>query len=411
MHSNGRTDSIGSGVSRCAHGNRALHLSGALLLVLLSAFFGSALPVLAPGLREFLSIGTGRIALLLSIGSIGSLIGSAVVGPLVDHHGPRRILVTASAVSAVIMFILAFTGRYAVFLVASVLVVAGHSAVNLSTPLYIVRLYPQWKRKSFAMNLVTGVMPGMFFPLIVERLIASNAVPFHMVVSIPLIVVAACMVIVVLPMSMHRAAPNRSSMFGRSVLSTLKHDVLPVFRQRRAWLFIGLAVAHASADAAFYQWMPTFLTSRFDHLPVGPGLTLSLFSLAYFVSRLILVLLPDRVGRRLFLIAPGILGGTLMACSVLTESPTAAALLYPAAAFFWSFEYPALASEAFRFAGAGYGSLQSASVMVSALSGFVVINLIGIVGFSTGAAVPVFLCAAAVFVLFGLTAWISRIGR
>ena len=175
-------------------------------------------------------------------------------------------------------------------------------------------------------------------------------------------------------------------------------------------MLVVLISLHGAADTAIYQWFPSYLTHRFADLTIGPGVTLTLYSLAYVLSRVLLLLIPDEYGRRAFIVLPGLLGGALMIAALLVASSGPASILYAVAAFCWSFEFPAVLSEAYRKLPGAIGSLQSVAFIVSAGMQILLIGAIG-VGFERGMELGKLLIPVALmFPLFSLIAQIGGVG-
>lgn len=394
--------------------SRGFWLTLLLILVLCGAYHGSVVPVLATVLEGLFVVTAAGIGLLLSSASIGTMIAGGITGPLIDYIGERKVLVAGVLGLSVFLLLAAVSPSFGVYFVAAVGIAVMFNAINMAVPLYIISLYPEWKRKSFALNLVTGVVPGLFFPFLVERLLASEGIELRTVFRVPyLIVGAVCAVLFVLFAFRQRRVSGAVPRGPRelSFLSAAKHRIVPVLRNRRTWLFALLIGLHGTGDTVIYQWFPTFLTRTYENPVIGPGLTLSLFSLAYFLSRFLLVLLPDDKGRRLFVVAPGIIGGACLLLALTVPSSVAAALLYPLGAFFWSFEFPALFSEVYRELAEGFGSFQSVAFLVISGVTFVAINGIGL-AVDAGASLPLLLgIVACCFPLFGIVAAISGIGK
>lgn len=98
----------------------------------------------------------------------------------------------------------------------------------------------------------------------------------------------------------------------------------------------GLAILislHGLADGVLYTWMPRFLESAsFQEQPVSPGLVMAGYALAYLSARGFLALLPEWLGKRAFLVWPGIIGGVILfadCCRVIICSPPAVTFWAP----------------------------------------------------------------------------------
>ena len=382
----------------------------ALVLVLVGAYHGSVLPVIATIIDRLYNIDLADIGILLSTGSIGAMFASFFVGPLIDVSGPRLVFVWSTCGIAFGFALAALGGTFWAFAAASILIAMMYGAISMSVPLYIIALNPNWKRRGFALHLVTGSVPGLFFPLLVERLIARGDSSIAMVVRAPFAIAAGLAFTLFLLFARRSPRTESSERRGYSLVGSIRSRIVPVLRSRSTWIFVVLISLHAAADSALYQWFPLYLTRRFSELTIGPGFTLTLFSFSYFFSRTLIVFVPDDVGRRLLVILPGIVGGASMITALIVERSAAASILYAAAGLCWAVEFPAVLSEAYRRMPGAIGSLQSVAFTISAGTQIVLIGAIGI-GFERGVAlVRMLIPVALMFPLFGVIALIGSVG-
>lgn len=390
--------------------SHALWIVLTLFLVFAGAYHGSVLPILVIELGSFFRVSTILVGLLLSSASIGTMLAGGVAGPMIDYYGARKVLIASIAGLSIALLSSGGAPSFAIYFIAAIAIAMTYNAMSMAIPLYIIALNPKWQRKGFALNLVTGVVPGLFFPYLTERLIATNSISFESVLRAPYISIGVLCVVLFIVFAARSPTVGGAGKQEASFFSGLKNRVAPVFRRRRTWLFVLLSVLHGTADSTIYQWFPTYLVHRFDNLVIGPGLTMSLFSLSYFLSRVIIVLLPEHVGRRVLVVIPGLLGGALMCVSLFTGNSTTASLFYIAAAFCWSFEFPAMFSEAFRETKIGFGSFQSVALLITSGITFVIVNSFGI-AVDSGVRLEVLLAATALlFIVFGAVCFFGRIG-
>jgi nitrate/nitrite transporter NarK len=309
------------------------------------------------------------------------------------------------------LLLVALAGSFWSFFAASIAIAIMFNAISMSLPLYIISLIPDWKRRGFALNLVTGSVPGLFFPLLVERLIERGSSSLSVVVRAPYAIGAA--ITFVLFVLFATRSPRTELGIDREygIMDSIRRRMVPVIRSRSTWVLVVLISLHSAADTALFQWFPSYLTHRFADLTIGPGLTLTLFSFAYFFSRIIIFLIPDDFGRRTLIVLPGLTGGALMIFALLAHRSGAASILYAAAGFCWSFEFPAVLSEAYRRMPGAIGSLQSVAFVVSAGTQFLLIGAIGL-GFERGIDLGRLLMPVALmFPLFSIVAKIGPISR
>ncbi len=108
-----------------------------------------------------------------------------------------------------------------------------------------------------------------------------------------------------------------------------------------------------------------------------PGLVMSGYALAYLSARGFLALLPEWLGKRAFLVWPGIIGGVILFAGLLSRNYMFAAGSYLLGAFCWSCEYPAMVGALLRNDSRRFGTAMAVSGVMSGLSYFVVMNGIG----------------------------------
>ena len=134
-------------------------------------------------------------------------------------------------------------------------------------------------------------------------------------------------------------------------------------------------------------------------------MVLSLYSIAYAASRFALMLLPDRFGRRSFLIVPGIAGGSVLLIGLQLRSPLLVALSYPLAALCWSTEAPSLLGEVYRAFPKAMGTYQT----LTHEAGYLTASIMHpVIGYIVEAVVPlrvVLSFSSPLFIAFGVIAW------
>ncbi len=347
----------------------ALGVATAVLLIILGAYYGSTVPVLSDWLAGHFGLAAGGVGVLFAASSLGGLVGALPAGVLLDTRGPRTTLIVATVALCLGYGVLAVTGAFRVFWAGAFVVHLASIGVGLSVPFYVLLLKPEWTRRSFALGMVSASAPGLFFPMIAERMLTATATERLVRLalgSVALLAAFAAVAFVLRLFGSDASSRQRSLAAAADPNAGVSGAVVRFLRQAavafgvpRFRLFLLLMFLHATADTFIHYWFPRFLRTSFDVLPVRPGLVLTLFSAAYVVSRLVLMALPDHFGRRALLVVPGIVGGSILLIGLRLGSPVLVALSYPLAALFWSVEAPSLLGEANRTFPGTMGAFQT----------------------------------------------------
>jgi len=348
-------------------GPRGLRRRAGLLPVLGAAALAPAplgfVPVFAPLYTHLFQISTVGLGGLLAMVGLGGALATPVATTIGDRLGHARML-RVSLIGAIAgAAICSVAAGYTAFAVGLLCLGLFSAALFACAGALGIQLFPGKDRRLFSLNLAVSAAAGMLWPAVAQTIVQgaepgtpaarllSTAVPFGSLALLLLLLRAT----VALPSvaAAIECAPAPAGAASERSRETETHGAAGA----RARLFettvflCCLVGVHAAADVTLVNWMPTFLNglaakgARYPAF-LAPGYVLSLYSGAYLASRLLLSLLPHRLGRNLFLIAPGIVGGVVACCSLLFGTYVPAALGYVIAAFFFSFEYPAMVTVA-----------------------------------------------------------------
>jgi len=318
-------------------------------------------------------------------------------------------------------YVLCATGtRLGVF--AGGVLAAGffNSAVSVCFPTYMAHTYPNSHRRMFSLSLTVMAIPWLIVPFLVGRLVRSFPQQFTLVLHVPFLVAGLAVLTGAL---VFRNAPlDRSASEGIQGQRPSWGAGLRLLSRPAIVLIVALAVLHGAGDGVFATWFPVYATRQFGNALKHPGDVLALCGLAFVTSRLVLSLLPERLGQRALLIAPGLLGGSILLACLWANQPRIMFWGYPLAAFAWSWEYPTLLSEASSRAPRHFASVLAISIMATQLVSALLMVAIGVLlkSMDTASAlapwwqrdlrVPLTAFPLA-FMFFGLLAAVSGLGR
>ncbi len=309
------------------------------LTVLIS--YSSILPMLRGDLQAYLGISNNQFGQLFSAGPLMGILSALFGGALLDWIGPTRMMRYALRGLAVSAALFGCAGaHWLCFLLAVCLSSLFAGAFSMAVSLYLARLFPRDQRRVLAFSLAIGSAGGFLLPLLAEGLLwlaHSGSFSFGQMLHTSFLLMAALLALASLGYKSARLPRTHRRPTGGPWRPALPPLSL-------AWLG-SLIALHVAADVCLYLWMAPFLESgSFAAHPVLPGLVLSAFSLAYLIARVLLAALPERWGRRAFLVIPGCAGGTLLILGLLSRSYWLTVGGYVFGAFLWSAEYPALLS-------------------------------------------------------------------
>jgi hypothetical protein len=225
---------------------------------------------------------------------------------------------------------------------------------------------------------------GACLPLWAEVIVQAHAGPsparFALLLHLPFAIVGA-----ILLLGAAWLGPRAARATGEAEMShasTWRGKPL----QRGSLALVGLLVLHITCDNSAYLWMSRVLGSYHAVSALTPGRVMSAFSLVYAGSRAVLALMPEHVGRRALLTAPGLLGGTAFALGVLSHQHLLTAAGYVLGGLLWSLEYPTLLATLARREGSNFGFVQGLVMVGAGLTTFVVPYGMGLLGSALGEA-------------------------
>ena len=397
------------------------HIRYALVITamtLLAQYF-MIMPVFRGRLQTYLGIGDNRFGLLFSLLSVVGIPGVLFGGVLIDRIGARRGIRLGLLGIGSAMLVLACAGtHYALFALATALAGLFQKPLVVAINIYLGKLFPRHQRRILSLNLASTSVGGMLYPLAAEGLLLlslhRNTVDFAHVLHVPFLV--AGLLLLAGSLVYRKRRVRQSPAATRAPASVCpswswRDLMLP----RQSWLLALLIAMHGAVDGTLHIWMARFLESEsFAGTPLAPGIVLSGFAVAYILSRILLATLPDHIGRHLFLVIPGLAGGSVMILAILSRSYMLTAAGYVLGAFLWSAEFPAFVSTALRRESKRFGAIMAVSGAVSGLAMFLLLNGVGMLTETLGEASMwlIMLIPACGFVLVGLggACWVRKYG-
>ena len=355
-----------------------LAVTTALFFTSVVGGYTSIIPVFRDVLQHAYGLSFSRLGGLFSLWSVSGAVVALVAGAATDRWGPRPVLGVFLGILG-LSCLLFFAARRPLGLAIAMAGAGGcGAALVVSLRAFLVESVPGRKRGVLSGGLLVQGLVGILVPLIAEILISAHrnrGVPFERVFNLPFLIVAAGLgtgAVLMLRGSATSVRPRRPArtMFPKPAVLSL----------------VALMGIHAAADMALHVWMPRFLAS-FPDPPIAPGVVVSLRMAAYFLARLLLAVLPERSGRRLLLVAPGICGGLVFAAGVASRDYALLAAGYVGGAFLWASELPAMIAAMGETGAESFGSMNALQQLMGALAGAGAVALIGVVTEANGESV------------------------
>lgn len=345
-------------------------------LAVLATYASCALPVFYEQLKEYFAIDSEAYGFMFSIGSLGGAITALVGGVLVDRRGPRRVIRLCLFGLGLSMALLALCGRlWALMAVALGVGALFQTTFYIAVAAYLVRIFPNHKRRVLALNFAATGAGCIVFPILAENLLslarAEPSLDFAWVLHGPFGLIA-----VVLLAS--AVLNNRPRGVATAVAATGPWQWADVRLRGSTLLLVAMASLHAIADTTLYIWMPAYLMrAPFTARPIRPGWVLAAYGAAYVVSRVALMLVRERTGRRAILVLPGLLGGTVLVAGILSRDYTTTAVCYVLGGLLWSVEFPAVMSLIAEEEGPRFGTAGALVNLCAAGGTFLMLNETG----------------------------------
>ncbi|MDH3681635.1 MAG: MFS transporter [Acidimicrobiia bacterium] len=349
--------------------------------------FSSFIPRL-PEIRTEIGVSLGGLGLLLTLGSLGGLVGSALCGRLIERFGSRTVLVLAAAGMVVTLPVIGFASAPGVFLAALLLLQMFDVLTDVS-----MNLQGSWlsrRRHTPVINRLHGLWSVGTVAGGALATVAAGAVSLRAHLS----VVALVLVVAVAALAPGLVAGDLGS--DEPTPATERAPLV------RAGFFAALALMAAAVEIVPSDWAALRLAEDFDLEPSRAGLGFVAFTMGMVAGRFGGDAATVRLGPRTVLraaAATSALGGVL---ATLVPWATVSIVGFAVAGLGASVVFPGLYDRAAREPGrpgAMLGAL-TAGIRVGLLALPVTVGtLAGTAALSVGGAMAVVIVPAAVGLL------------
>lgn len=356
-------------------GRREL-LAGAAVLLGALASYCQVLAIFRHELQSYYGIGLTSYGLLLSFGLLPGAVGGIAGGILADRKGPVVVLRWSLLGTALGMALAGCPGpRFGLMLAALAVIGLAMQSLGVAVQVYLIRLYPAQPRRVLSANFVAAGVSAALFPLWGEFLLGwqgTGAGPtFGQVLHGPFVFLTAPLLL--------------GSLFFRNGAAATAPDAPATGpredRGKGGALMLGLLVMHGVVDQSAFLWMPRVLDSEcFAGTPIAPGKVMAAFGMAYVISRTLTAFAPERAGRRVLLVVPGLLGGGIFVAGLLSRNYLLTAGGYVFGAFIWSFEMPAFLAVIAGRNQRRFGGALAAQFLGTGIGGFLMPLAMGWIG-------------------------------
>ena len=407
-----------------------------LLGLLALSAYDSVFPVFATRIRAYFSINAEQYGTLMGMASFGRIPSLLLVGPLIARLGVRRIakiaLLGVGASFLIIGIGAKLNALYAGIVAMGLFMALGSVAI----PALLIALYPALKRRIFSVHLVAGAAPNILIPLLAQQMLVWSADKgdraFATVLFVPFIIAGAFLAVGGVLLGMRKqarvwveleppSAIKRQELFNLglariallrtfgnlfSTMIVLLRDVCNL----RSGVIVLMIALHGAADNTIYQFLPQFMESHFQRLPLAPAWAVAGHGFAYLVTRSVLSMLPEGIGQRAILTLAGPIGGLTIIGTLWFGVPVMIPILYTIACLFFAAEYPVLISEISSRSPANFGSVFACGLLASELITFALLKGTGRLADRTGDFRVALSVAACGFIAFGIVAAFTRLG-
>ncbi|MFW6414252.1 MAG: MFS transporter, partial [Verrucomicrobiota bacterium] len=323
--------------------NRNLRLRYAIftMSLLIIGRMVNSLPVYRDVLQNYLSIGDDNLGLIFSMTGLGA-VSVLIGGAYSDRYGPRKVMRFCFAGIALAFFCFAAAGKNWVLVAAAM---GMHGLFNrplmVAVNTYLIRLFPNNKRRALSFNLAGSNVGAMFIPSMAEGFLGMSrryaAVSFAAIFHIPFAIAGLFL------LSGSYLYKKKASLGGVQKTEGKRFKLCDMGIPPRFVPIVVFMVLHGMGDTALVFWLPRYLTSGvFESVLIAPGYLITGHAVVYLLARTVVGLIPERYGRKWLLVCPGLVGGSVFIIGILSGNYLVTAVSYLLASFTWSAEFPAM---------------------------------------------------------------------
>jgi MFS family permease len=398
--------SAGSAINTASQRRRlALVLIGLVTIPSYTAVF----PVFGTRIREYFDISAEQYGTLMGLSSFGRIPSLIFIGLLIASLGTRRIVTLAVVGTGASFLVIGMGGKLSTFQAGMVAIGLFTAMGGVAIPALMIALYPALKRRMFSVQLVASAAPAILFPFLAQQMLVWSASrgdrAFADVLFVPFIIAGAVLLAGGGLLAVRRQTEVRVELETPSAIKP--RELL----NYRTFLIVLMIALHGAADNTVYQFLPQFMETHFQRLPLSTAWAVAGHALAYVLTRSFLCVLPERFGQRAILTLAGPIGGLTVIGTLWFGTPTMVPVFYTIACLFFAAEYPVLVSEISSQSTGNFGSVLAAGLLASELVTFALLKSTGRLADQTGDFRVALSVAACGFIAFGVIAAFAGFGK
>jgi FHS family glucose/mannose:H+ symporter-like MFS transporter len=269
------------------------------------AILGAILPVIAGRIHINLAK-AGDLFLLMNAAMLATTL---IAGPVVDRFGHRWLLITGACLVAFALWMIAQAKVFAGLRAAVVVLGLGGGMLNQTTNTLISDVYPEWRQKTIALNLL-GVFFGigaLFVPFAVGSLFQQLGLRTILYLTSGVVLIPAVLgLVLAFPEPQHRS-------------SIPLVQAAPLLKQPLIWALAFLLFFESGNEFIIGGYLATYFTSYFGLSMSFASYLLAIYWGAIMMGRIVIGRMRIHPVRLVQGSAIGAAGGMLM---VLLASPS-----------------------------------------------------------------------------------------
>ncbi len=352
----------------------------AVLGLTMLCMYSTVLPVFRQQLQAYLHLTIEQFGILVGIGMLAASAASLLCACFISRLGARWMLVAGLLSCAGGMAVVGCSGTFGGVMIGTSMMGAAALVVNIAGQAHLAEIFGGNARRVLSLQMAATSAAFVVWPLAAEALLGMvrrGTMTFAQALHWPYLAMGGCIAAGSLMLAGKRSAHHEARGLEPAGSAAVRLVRWPV------GLLMAMAVLHSAPDSALYIWIPRVLASgSYPRVTISPGMVLSLFGLAYLVTRLIVGGLPSGLGNRAMLCFAGMVGGVLLVAAILTRNQAITGIGVVAGAAAWSIEYPALLAVLSAETGPGFGRALAIASVSGSLATF---GLSAAMGWAAGA--------------------------